>query len=125
MTAPASAQLLDLRCVLAVRDLAAAAAFYRDMLGFRIESETEGWCFLSRGACRLMLGHCADALPAGSLGDHSWFAYVHVDDVDALHAEFTARGLPLATPADKPWGLRELLVMTPDGHRLMFGQALA
>ncbi|MGO4396594.1 hypothetical protein AB4Z46_35145 [Variovorax sp. M-6] len=28
-------------------------------------------------------------------------------------------------PADKPHGMREFLVATPDGHRLMIGQDLA
>jgi len=26
--------------------------------------------------------------------------------------------------ADKPWGMREFGVRTPDGHRIMFGQEL-
>lgn len=26
--------------------------------------------------------------------------------------------------ADKPWGMREVGVRTPDGHRIMFGQEL-
>jgi uncharacterized glyoxalase superfamily protein PhnB len=25
---------------------------------------------------------------------------------------------------DKPWGMREFGVKTPDGHRIMFGQVL-
>jgi hypothetical protein len=28
----------------------------------------------------------------------------------------------LSTIADKPWGIREFSVETPDGHRIVFGQ---
>ena len=31
----------------------------------------------------------------------------------------------LSGPADKPWGLREMAVRTPDGHRIMFCQPMA
>jgi uncharacterized glyoxalase superfamily protein PhnB len=57
------------------------------------------------------------------LGDHSYFAYLTVDDVDALHAEFVGRGaIILHAASDKPWGQREMAVATPDGHRMMFAQ---
>lgn len=57
------------RCVLAVNDLETAAAWYRGVLGMREDFTAPGWAFLSRGAFRLMLGHCADALPPAQLGD--------------------------------------------------------
>ena len=47
-----------------------------------------------------------------------------MDDVDAYHAEVSARGLEVAPPQDKPWGMREMPVQTPDGNRIMFGQDL-
>jgi predicted enzyme related to lactoylglutathione lyase len=51
---------------------------------------------------------------------------LHVDDVDALHEEFVQRGaLIQQPPADTPHCMREFLVATPDGHRLMIGQDLA
>ena len=74
----------------------------------------------------VMLGECRDAVPAAELGDHSWFVYVNVDDADGLHAEVAGRGAEiLSRPATKPWGLREFVVRTPDGHRIVFGQPLA
>jgi hypothetical protein len=30
----------------------------------------------------------------------------------------------LSGPADKPWGMREMAVAEPAGHRMMFGQRL-
>lgn len=112
--------------VLAVPDLASNAAYFRDVLGFTVDWEDPGnWTCLSRGTARVMLGHCPDAIPPKDLGDHSYFAYFHVDDPDAIHQEIAARGAIILTPpADKPWGLRELTVRTPDGHRMTFGKPL-
>ena len=112
--------------VLAVPDLKRSVAYFEDVLGFsRDWNDGDDWQALVRGGVRLMLGHCPDALPPSELGDHSYFAYIDVDDIDALHAEITARGaIVRVAPADKPWGRREMAVGTPDGHRLMFGQTL-
>lgn len=112
------------RFVLAVRDLRAATDYYMHVLGMQRDfgDESDGWSFLSRGAFRVMLGHCADERPASELGNHSYFAYVTLDDVDAFHGEITARGArPSAPPITKPWGMREFALETPEGHRLTFG----
>ena len=110
--------------VLAVRDLEAASAFYRDVLGFAVgEVGDDGWRLLERDGCRILAGHCPDAIPASELGDHSYFAYLTVDDAEALHGEVVARGAELIKPLrDEPWGMREFGVRTNDGHRLMFGE---
>lgn len=118
-------ELTNVRCVLAVRDLAASTRFYVDVLGFTRDfgDGSDGWAFLSCGAFRVMLGACPDAIPASELGDHSWFAYVTVDDVDAFHADISRRGAEVLSPlATKPWGLREFSIRTPDGHRITFGE---
>lgn len=118
-------KLTQMRSVLAVNDLQASVAFYCDRMGFEIDLETEGWCFVSRDNFILMLGHCPDEVPASQINDHSYFAYIEVDDIDALHQDFCARGLSaLPGPQSQPWGMREFLVKTPDGHRIMFGQAV-
>lgn len=112
--------------VLAVPDIERNTAYFRDALGFKVEWPAgSGWQLLSRGRVRIMIGHCPDALPPSATGDHSYFGYLHVDNVDALHEEFVQRGaLILQPPADKPHGMRECLIATPDGHRLMVGQDL-
>ena len=56
-------------------------------------------------------------------GDHGYFGYLHADDVDALHREFVERGaIVLEAPDDRPYGMREMTLATPDGHRLVTGQ---
>lgn len=117
------AKLMKVRCVLAVTDLKSSVAFYCDKLGFKIESEFDGWCFISRDTFELMLGDCPAGVPASQIDDHSYFAYVEVQKINTLHEEFTARGLTsLPRPESKPWGMLEFMVVTPDGHRIMFGQ---
>ena len=112
--------------VLAVHDLRGSAAYFTDVLGFSVEwSDADNWRGLVRDEVRLMLGRCPDSLSAEELGDHSYFAFLATPDVDALHGEFAAKGaLILFPPADKPWGWREMAVATPEGHRMMFAQAI-
>ncbi|HYM78416.1 MAG TPA: VOC family protein [Candidatus Dormibacteraeota bacterium] len=44
-----------------------------------------------------------------------------VNDVDALHAEFVARQVPIAVgPVDQTWGSREMYVRDPDNNCLRF-----
>lgn len=111
--------------VLAVPDLNQASAYWREVLGFTRQVEPPGWEFLVRDGCRLMLGECPDDLPPAELGSHSYFGYIVVDDLDAFHAEIAPRGAIISSPpTDQPWGMREMAVRTPDGHRVMFGQSL-
>jgi uncharacterized glyoxalase superfamily protein PhnB len=119
------ADLTRTRSVLAVQDLGAAVEYYTGVLGMGIDFTAPGWAFLSRGAFRLMLGECADAMPAHETGDHSYFVYVTVEGIDELYKELVGNGATLTQQlADKPWGMREFGVRTPDGHRIMFGQEL-
>lgn len=110
--------------VLAVPDLAASCAFYRDVLGFEIRDMGDpGWRMYVQGACRIMAGECPDAIPPGELGDHAYVAYLVVDDVDAVHDRAAAAGAERVKPLrDEPWGMREFGLRTVDGHRIMVGQ---
>lgn len=119
------AELTKVRSVLAVQNLNASVEYYTDVLGLALDFTAPGWAFLSRGSFRLMLGECADAMPAHETGDHSYFVYVTVERIDEFYAELKGNGATFTqTLADKPWGMREFGVRTPDGHRIMFGQEL-
>jgi uncharacterized glyoxalase superfamily protein PhnB len=112
--------------VLAVPDLRCTVGYFEKALGFgRDWGDGTHWQALSRGGVRMMIGHCPDAMLPAQTGDCSYFAYLHVDDVDALHAEFVRRGAIIQQPpVDRPWGMREMAVATPDGHRMMIGQKI-
>jgi uncharacterized glyoxalase superfamily protein PhnB len=73
-------------------------------------------------SCRIMAGECPDAIPPRDLGDHSYFGYLVVDDVDEYHQRAVAAGAEIVKPLrDEPWGMREFGLRTSDGHRLMVG----
>ena len=113
--------------VLAVPDLERSGAFYRDVLGFEVrEMGHPGWRMFVRDGCRIMAGACPDALPAAQLGDHSYFGYLVVDDVDTYHARAVAAGAEIVKRlATQPWRMREFGLRTVDGHRIMIGQETA
>ncbi len=120
------AQIVHSRCVLAVRDLEVSTRYYMDVLGFQKDPiDGPGWSFLSRDKFSVMLGECVDERPAGELGNHSYFVYWNVEGVDELFKEFQAKGAILTShPTNKPWGLREFGLKTPDGHRIVVGEAI-
>jgi predicted enzyme related to lactoylglutathione lyase len=113
--------------VLAVQDLARATRFYIDVLGFGQDAiSAPGWSFLSKDEFFLMLGECRDEVPAGATGNHSWFVHLLVDDVDTYYNQVRARGAEVVNaPANREYGLREFVIRTPDGHRLVIGQTIA
>jgi uncharacterized glyoxalase superfamily protein PhnB len=108
--------------VLAVKDLAVSATYFKEKLGFELNFTAPGWEFLTFGDFKVMLGECKDAPWAHETGDHSWFAHALVENVDEVYAEVTERGAEIISKIEnKPWGIREFSVRTPDGHRIAFG----
>jgi catechol 2,3-dioxygenase-like lactoylglutathione lyase family enzyme len=124
------ARIVNSRCVLAVRDLEVSTRYYVDILGFRKDPiDAKGWSFPTRDSFRVMLGECADERPAGELGNHSYFAYWNVEGEgegeDELFRELVTKGAIVSSePSDKPWGLREFGLSTPDGHRIVCGELI-
>jgi uncharacterized glyoxalase superfamily protein PhnB len=113
--------------VLAVHDLDVSVDFYQRVLGFEdLEVAAPGWCFMQHNDCRLHLGECPDAMPASETGDHSYFAYLYVDDANALHQRAIRENAEIMKPlTDESWGMREFALRTPDGHRIMIGERLS
>ncbi len=113
------------RHVLAVKDLKVEADYYINKLGFDRDFTAPGWEFLSFGEFKVMLGECSDEMTAEATGNHSWFAHALVENVDEVYDEFKTRGANILSPiANKPWGIRDFTVVTPDGHRIVFGQMI-
>jgi predicted enzyme related to lactoylglutathione lyase len=81
------------RFVIAVPDLHTSAAFYRNVLGFKIETIPDpGWLFYHCGDCLIMAGECPDAIHPAKLGDHSYYAYLQIDDIDGFYESVRAAG---------------------------------
>jgi catechol 2,3-dioxygenase-like lactoylglutathione lyase family enzyme len=109
--------------LLHVSNAAAAETFYCAQLGFRREfaHRPEGVpadpCYMgvSRDGIWLHLSSFSGDGVAGGVVN------LIVDDVDAIHAELIARGVPIAVgPVDQTWGTREMYVRDPDGNTVRF-----
>lgn len=103
--------------ILCVHDVEASIAYYMEKLGF-----TSCWRWgepPSFGGVRrdqVQIFFCKD----GQGNPGTWMS-VWVDDVDALHQELAGRGADIRQPPTTfEWGVREMNVGDPDGHRLRF-----
>ena len=113
------------RFVLAVKDLKKSANYYEKQLGFKTIWAGDGWHFLSREKFVVMLGECANEPSAFETGDHSYFAYIDVENVDELYREYSAKEIEILNKIeDKSWSQREFSIRTIDGHRIMFGEVI-
>jgi uncharacterized glyoxalase superfamily protein PhnB len=110
-----------------VEDVRAAAEYYRDRLGFKINEYLEDppvFVIVERDGQRIMLSR-VEGGRGGSNRTHKSYAidaYIWARDVDSLHAEFAASGArSLTEPCDQFYGLREIEVLDLDGYVLCFG----
>jgi catechol 2,3-dioxygenase-like lactoylglutathione lyase family enzyme len=121
----AQTKITGTRFVLAVKDLKKSAEYYEKQLGFKTLWAGDGWHFLGRERFVVMLGECADEPSAFETGDHSYFAYVDVENIDELYREYSSKEVDVLSEVDnKPWGQREFSIRTIDGHRIMFGEEM-
>lgn len=110
------------RYVIAVQNLRRSADYYRDILGFEVITTYPGWQFFRRDNCIIMAGECPDVLSPDAIGDHSYFAYLEVDNAEQLYSSLVNAGVEVVKPlSSEPWGMREFGIRTIDGHRVMFG----
>lgn len=113
------------RYVLAVQNLKISVDYYKRKLGFETYWEGDGWHFLKNDQIYIMLGECPDDRSASETRNHSYFAYIDVTQIDALHHSYLSNNVDIIHPLqDKPWGQREFGIRTVDGHRIMFGETL-
>ncbi len=117
--------------VLLVADVAVAAEYYRDRLGFAFErfwGDPPCFCMVWRDDFCIMLSQLEEPegwRPISSVQPNVWDAYFWVRDVDGLFRELGERGAEIvALPEDQSYAVREGQVRDPDGHRIAFGQLL-
>ena len=119
-----------------VRNVPAAMAFYRDLLGFDItfkgpEENDIFFGIVQRGAAMIILKDIGvDPVPNYTRdikkGIARWDAYLNVPDPDALAAEFSSRNVEFFTTLkdneDGDDGLRGFELKDVDGYILFFGR---
>jgi uncharacterized glyoxalase superfamily protein PhnB len=108
-----------------VSNSADAVQFYCEKLSFRHEfshraiASQPDPCYsgVSRDGVWLHLSSFSGDAVVGGVTN------IVVDNVDALHAELIAKGVPIhLAPVDQTWGTREMYVKDADGNCLRFQQ---
>jgi catechol 2,3-dioxygenase-like lactoylglutathione lyase family enzyme len=102
-----------------VRDLDAARAFYRDVLGF--EEVFVDWD--DRWA-RLVHGGMEVALAEGEPEEEGGVAHVDVPDVKAEAERLRAAGIEVGVVFELTGEIRLVDVFDPDGNRIQLAQSL-
>jgi hypothetical protein len=104
--------------ILNVKNFALSMDYYVSKLGF-----TKKWDWgtppsfgsVARGKVEIFLSE-------GGQGQAGVWMSIFTEDVDALHVEYKKSGAIIRqAPTNMPWGVREMNVQDPDGHRLRMG----
>ncbi len=101
-------------------DMKASIAFYEG-LGFSVVSYDEGYAWVQIDGRELF--HLA-SYPELNRGENRAAGYFHVQDVDAIHAKWTAKVETTDPLGDRPWNMREFSVADPSGNLLRVGKNL-
>jgi hypothetical protein len=119
------AMLEKMSPILPSRDIDVTEAFYA-RLGFDTIYRDDAYLLMKREGAEVHFFEHEHHRPETS--DHG--AYLRPSDIDALSAEFAALGLPRTgiprfEPVEaKPWDMKELVIVDPDGNLLRAGQEI-
>ena len=107
-------------------DLPATLAYYRDALGFDCLGtwhDPPVYAIVARDDHRIHFRLADPPTPSpDKYADELLDAYLIVENVDALHGEYEARGVEFTRAlGDTPWQSREFVVKDCDGRLLAFG----
>ena len=102
-----------------IRDLDAARAFYRDVLGFEetFVDWDDRWATLARGEMEV-------ALAEGEPDAEGGVAHVDVEDVKAEADRLRAAGVDVGVVFELAGEIRLVDVFDPDGNRIQLAQSL-
>jgi len=118
--------------ILLVKDVVAAANYWRDQVGFSYErfwGDPPGFCILNRDGRHLMLSQVKDASdirPHWQIVEQMWNVYFWVDDAKALYEELVQRGAKIDYGLERKfYNCLEFGIQDLDGHDIAFGQVVA
>jgi catechol 2,3-dioxygenase-like lactoylglutathione lyase family enzyme len=105
-------------------DLDASKQFYQDIFGLSLVFEDPNSAVFKIGDTLinvLKISEAQELVEPAKVASHASGSRlvftIHVDDVDALCAELTSRGVELINgPMDRPWGVRTASFSDPGGH---------
>jgi catechol 2,3-dioxygenase-like lactoylglutathione lyase family enzyme len=116
-----------------VGDVPRAKAFYAEIFGLNVEWEDDTSAVMKMENVLLNLvvrsgaAELIEPAPVVAPGAGSELMFtIWLDDVDALAADLTSRGVALLNgPVDRPWGVRTVAFLDPDGHAWELAQQIA
>lgn len=115
-----------------VFDMPASIAFYRDILGFKVEMQSRpgehfDWALLRMGEASLMLNTAYEAEHRPPSPDPTRKAfhgdtalYFFCADLDEAYAYLVSKGVLAKAPVTRDYGMRQLYFADPDGYGLCF-----
>ncbi len=104
--------------ILPVADMDDAVGFYRQ-LGFDTEPYDDGYSIVRNSGNEILHLRVVEDLDRAR---NAASVYFHVRDVDAVHAEWTGKGIAAGEVVDQPWGMREFSVTDPADNLIRVGQ---
>jgi catechol 2,3-dioxygenase-like lactoylglutathione lyase family enzyme len=103
-----------------VEDLAAAAPFYENIVGLKRTVTTPEVIVFEDAPSIVIEAADAEAHKEGLVGRFTGVSFETADAV-GLHAELTARGVPLHGPPERqPWGATMVFAQDPSGNTITF-----
>ena len=123
---PQTPRLTGALPVIFVASVTASAQFFNQTLGFSIDflhGEPPFYGSVSRDGATIHLKFVHEPVLAVGAQDREGFisAFITVDDVEGLYAEFIGAGATFAQKLKKQaWGGRDFIVRDPDGNGLCF-----
>ena len=113
-------QFSGLSPILNVSSIPTSIDYYVNVLGFQKDwdwGDPPTFASVSRDDVCIFLCQGAQGQPG------TWIS-IFVADVDALFTEYKAKGAKIRqAPTNFSWGMREMNIEDPDGHRLRVGSA--
>jgi predicted enzyme related to lactoylglutathione lyase len=106
---------------LEINSLEESLVFYREQLGFELETHTPEseppMATLRAGRLKLTLVEQLETMLRRGRGCHF---FIGVANVDEYHEQLKRRGLVTRPPADEGWGGRFITLEDPDKYRFFF-----
>ena len=110
-------------------NISATLAYYKEKLGFACVGTWQDppvYAIIARDRHAIHFRCAEPPTPNPSkYSDELLDAYINIEDVDALYAEYAARGVEFTRePGNTPWRSREFVLKDCDGRLLAFGANL-
>jgi catechol 2,3-dioxygenase-like lactoylglutathione lyase family enzyme len=116
---------IEVKAFVPARDFALAKRFYED-LGFVVASSSEEIAYLHHGSSAFLLQNFYRKEHA-----ENFMMHLLVEDVEAWWRRVESLGLGakygvrIEPPADRPWGMRDFIIVDPTGVLWRIGQNIA